>query len=356
MKLTRRKLRKLIQENLEKRIKMADDIERLGIKTLPDMGATFLADPKARYTASWDPVENYLALDAGGLERYRRGIKIGSQVKKLFAKYADKNFMDSLILAHYSTMTGIAGILRMSNRDELSCSAYIPEDFTPTSHRAGVGRYGTTGMGVVLSGHVSYMTNNQDTAATGAGNVVRKAFEPHPGHFYWKERYGDEDFEDRMELRGKEERPFAGTNRSVSSGVNKAPFIVPSTATNSLMRTLPDAGEKRHGDAYYGSRTIKGGAPPVVLDREDYLPRRDFNTYIANEALVDNWKVLAVIYNPEGDNERVYYPDDYTSGYPEEGPSVFDTLRKIGYNGPILTYQQAEKYKASLVNNYYFGK
>ena len=347
MKITRRQLRNIIQENLEKRIKMADDIERLGIEQLPGVSIEFLEAPKARYKKEIDPETGYLALDAGPMERYRQAMQPGSELKKLFAKYADKNFMDSLIITHYTqNLAGVKSVLEMSSRDELSCSAVIPEDFRPDTHRAGTGYYGTEGLGIVVSGHVSYMTNNQDHAATGKGSNIRKAFEPNPGHFYELERQLDDDFEDRMELRDKEERPFAGTNRSVSSGVNKVPFIVPSSGTNSLMRTVPDEDSvKRYRDEYYGSKTIKGGTPPVVLDKEDYLPRIDMGQHIANEALVDNWRILAIIYNPEGGSER------YGARFRKE--NIFSYLRELGYNGLILTHEQAEKYKNNLINNYY---
>ena len=182
--------------------------------------------------------------DLGGYEQrqnpagsFRKGdtsyqdiIDLGRPVKKLYNKYADRDFLNSLTTIHWTQRKGLVQILAHgSSKDELSCAAYLPGE-------AMVSTWGD--YGVVVSGYISLLANDMNDVMSGAG----KDYTEH------------------------------NPERTKSSGANKG-----------MGRTDPCH--------WYVDDLL-------VLDREDWNPRKRSGGDPRNEALVDNWKITAII-SPE---------------------------------------------------------
>ena len=151
----------------------------------------------------------------------------------------------------------LATLLKVSRRDEVSTSAYLPGELKST----GTGGYGAYGL--EIKGHISLLANNMDDVITG----------------------GITDFEKDNDVE---------SHRSKSSGKNKGvkKTYIPgaySTDANSIL----------------------------VLDKSDWNPVGAEDGVYNNEALVDNWKPVAIIVSNEesyedGDMEELEkYANEY---------------------------------------------
>ena len=169
----------------------------------------------------------------------------GRILKQAFHKHADQSFMNTLITVHWTDYVGmIKKLLEGSSKDEVSASAYLPGELKNT----GTGSYGA--FGLEIKGHISLLANDMDQIVTG------------------------------------DLRDFIGVDphRTKSSGRNKG-----------VKKTyIPDA---------YGSDKT----PILVLDRDDWNPYGAEDGITNNEALVDNWRPVAIITS----NEDSYDDDDW---------------------------------------------
>jgi hypothetical protein len=176
-------------------------------------------------------------------ERYR-----GRELKKVFAKYADRQFLNSLVTTHWKMAPEP---LESSPRDEISCAATLPGQYS-------LGwKPGRTAFGIVVKGHITLLANSMNDLTTGMGKRIAKAY----------------------------------PNRTRSSGANKG------VRTWSAPEDFVDPALAK-----------------LVLDRADWKPRiiqgwdlvtDDVMDQNWNEALVDNWQIVAYVVRAQDVQQRV---------------------------------------------------
>ena len=174
-------------------------------------------------------------------EVYRQTFKVGRKLKTLFAKHADRSFLDSLTTIHWGDSNRILDIfLNVSSRDELSTSVYLPGDVGSSTWGPGKDR----AVGLVVKGHITILSNHMNDLMSGKGEIVKTA-DP-----------------ERAKMSG------------ASKGIGRA--------------HPPEAYEKGKDPEYdFG--------PILVLDEEDWNPEISGGTHTNNEALVDNWRSVGII-------------------------------------------------------------
>ena len=93
----------------------------------------------------------------------------GRIMKKAFAKYADRSFLESLELVHWmKDKTNLFDLLQSPrNRDELSATAYLPGE------KEGKGSFGRYGL--VIKGYITLLANDMDSLMTGYSHLYKKA-------------------------------------------------------------------------------------------------------------------------------------------------------------------------------------
>jgi hypothetical protein len=103
------------------------------------------------------------------LKGYKDRASMGRIMKKAFAKHADRNFIDTLELVHWSK--DLSKIIKMlkspSSRDELSAAAYLPGEMPGNS---AFGKYG-----IVINGYITLLANDMDDLQTGYSEFYKKA-------------------------------------------------------------------------------------------------------------------------------------------------------------------------------------
>ena len=103
------------------------------------------------------------------LKGYKDRASMGRIMKKAFAKHADRNFIDTLELVHWSK--DLSKIIKMlkspSSRDELSAAAYLPGEMPGNS---AFGKYG-----IVINGYITLLANDMDALQTGYSEFYKKA-------------------------------------------------------------------------------------------------------------------------------------------------------------------------------------
>lgn len=165
----------------------------------------------------------------------------GRVLKKAFHKHADQAFMNSLTTVHWAdNPTMIKNLLKGSSKDEISTSAYLPGELKNT----GTGAYGAYGLEV--KGHISLLSNNMDAINTGSTR-------------------------DFYDLFGVEN----DAHRTASSGRNKG-----------VKKTYVPSGYARDNAI-------------IALDKSDWNPQGADDGVYNNEALVDNWRPVAIIISHE---------------------------------------------------------
>jgi hypothetical protein len=172
-------------------------------------------------------------------------------LKKLFHKYADTTFMDSLVTIHWAR-TPEEIIYFLDNyssgklyKNEISCAAYLPGQVQDSGH----GDYG-----LQIKGHISLLANDMDDINNGnMGDYLA----------------------------------HLDSERTKSSGLNK--------------------GLKKAIQPKYLDSSVIDEWKPIVLDEEDWNPRGSEIGMFGNEALVDNWKAVTLIV---GDTTFGDYPID----------------------------------------------
>jgi hypothetical protein len=168
----------------------------------------------------------------------------GKALKKAFHKHADRSFLSTLTTVHWVDYAGALNkLIKGSSKDEVSTSAYLPGELENT----GTGAMGA--IGLEIKGHISLLANNMDHIVTG----------------------GVRDFEG------------VDPHRTASSGKNKG-----------VKKTYTPSGYARDNAI-------------VVLDKSDWDPVGADDGITNNEALVDNWRPVAIITS----NEDSYDDDDW---------------------------------------------
>jgi hypothetical protein len=165
---------------------------------------------------------------------------LGRTLKKVFAKNADREFIDSLVTMHYARdMEGALKLLSGArSRDEISCTAYLPNQ-----PRFDMKSSWGAGIAIEVKGHITVLAASMGDLVTGTISHLR---------------------------------PHLGTPRTRDSGLNKG------IASNSWQRSKfldPET-------------TIAGN---LILDKEDFIGRgANAEAWGINEALVDNWKPVGM--------------------------------------------------------------
>lgn len=168
----------------------------------------------------------------------------GKVLKKAFHKHADRSFLNTLTTVHWvDYAAALDKLLKGSSRDEVSTSAYLPGELENT----GTGAMGA--IGLEIKGHISLLANNMDHINTG----------------------GVKDFEG------------VDPQRTASSGKNKG-----------VKKTYQPSGYARDNAI-------------VALDKSDWNPVGAEDGITNNEALVDNWKPVAIVTS----NEDGYDDEDW---------------------------------------------
>jgi len=211
MRLLRKYIRGLLIEDAAKRKAFAQDMRGRG-----------LGDRSVSSTSA--------AIMSG--DDYKEMIQLGRPLKQLFAKHADRAFLDSLITVHWAPMHNAANLLRsVSSRDELSASAYLPGQLDTSILSA-------YDVGVVIKGHITLLANDMDDVLSGGGQAYREV--------------------------APERAKMSGANKGVSR--------------------------------IYDPDVYEMGTAVLVFDTEDWLPAvRWSNEPHSNEALVDNWQLTGLI-------------------------------------------------------------
>jgi hypothetical protein len=116
-----------------------------------------------------DISDEYSDPDEKVLQGYKDRASMGRIMKKAFAKHADRNFIDTLEIVHWSK--DLSKIIKMlkspSNRDELSAAAYLPGEMPGIS---AFGKYG-----LVINGYITLLANDMDALQTGYSEFYKKA-------------------------------------------------------------------------------------------------------------------------------------------------------------------------------------
>jgi hypothetical protein len=223
MKLIMESWRRYLDEDLKKRKAFAQDLRAAGRED-----EEWVDDP------SRDPPEERKAA-------MKKIMAQGRDLKKAFAKNADRKFLDSLVTVHWTKKQSMIDMLlgKLSSRDELSAAAYLPS----TDVQGGAGAMGS--FGIVIKGHITLLANDMDQIYTGAGD-----------------EYTDAD-----------------PQRTKMSGANKG-------------------AQQIYEPSGYAEYKI------LVLDEEDWKPKKAFTGNMNNEALVDNWSPMALIVPADKDHSQ----------------------------------------------------
>ena len=193
--------------------------------------------------------------------------KKGRSLKKLFAQEANRAFMNSLTTVHWTQANDIWRIImnhQTLRRDELSCNAFLKP-----SDIAEVGPFGRR-WGLVVKGHISLLANDMDDIATGTGRSYKDPEQ---------------------------------AERTASSGANKG------------VLKIGYAGD-------YEKYKI------VVLDKEDWQPDTGNHGAYRNEALVDNWKIEAVIVSPKQSRKQILIEKHLEAAGMDVPVGTVDEIRK----------------------------
>lgn len=267
MKLIIEQWRKFLIEDTQKRGELAKDLEDTGRE------GKFVDVRRMTHTP----------------EMHRSAMKDvmaqGRDLKKAFAKNADREFLDSLVTIHWTDKQSMINMLlgKLNSRDELSAAAYLPE----AGVQGGEGAFND--FGIVIKGHITLLANDMDQIYTGHGSDYTKA----------------------------------DPQRTKMSGANKG-------------------AQQVYNPKEYEKYEV------LVLDQEDWKPHKSFRGSNANEALVDNWSPVALIvpghreedeWEPEmGKNTPKPSPISAHGGKDVNWVAKFEGLvKKAGLDIPVMS-------------------
>ena len=185
----------------------------------------------------------------------------GKAAKRLFAKYADRKFLDSLVTIHWTR--DLVQILTLADNlsarnDEISCNATIGT--VPSS-----GEFGNHGL--LVKGYITFLANDMDHVYSGTYHDYVPGKNKTQPPLVASDKISYDEF-DPFAPKAKLNRKEIETTRD--------------WYTNFMNQRKKTSGINKGINAY---STI----PSVVLDKEDFLQKSE------NEALVDHWKPLAII-------------------------------------------------------------
>ena len=142
--------RKYLKEDAARRRALAQDISDLEIKDQWDTEAA-----NVKYGMKPNP------------KAYKEMMVKGRAIKQLFAKHADRSFLEGLGTIHWGKMEDIMELLESgSSRDELSAMAFLPGQLKESS-------FGDVGL--IVKGHITLLANDMDELMSGEGREYRKA-------------------------------------------------------------------------------------------------------------------------------------------------------------------------------------
>lgn len=172
--------------------------------------------------------------------------EFGKKIKRLWNKYADHSwFSNNIDTIHFNEdPLALLGWPTRISKDEISCTMHLKDQEIKIPKLFGtIERFGS--YGIMVKGRVTLAVNDMEFAYTG----YRHEYDPSFGAKISKEEY---------------------LHKKVSSGINK----------------LPQSGPNIFSDNY--DVNIEH---PYVFGAEDFIPSNTTH----NEALVDNWKVVAIV-------------------------------------------------------------
>ena len=193
------------------------------------------------------------AVDIGKSKKYMhtsRDASSGREIKRMFNKHADHNFLSSLDTVHWSPGVESLEALVGRGRDELSATMTLPGGT--------FGMYPAGDFGLIVSGRITLASNDMDALYSGG--------------------YYDYVGSDDEQAAAKQQQ------RKRSSGINKLPQARQDYSGYARLadKFVADP-EKSHE---FVKRKIQ-----YVLDQETF----DTSDSKTNEALVDNWKPVGVV-------------------------------------------------------------
>ena len=142
--LFRRYVRSLLLEDEARRKQLAKDLAAAGTKER-------------------NPIPSNLTTGEEHVKLVKQARSQGRDLKKAFAKSADRAFLDSLVTVHwFNSPKTMKAFLdgSFSSKDELSASAYLPGEVK------GAGKFGD--YGILIKGHITLLANDMDQLYTGS--------------------------------------------------------------------------------------------------------------------------------------------------------------------------------------------
>ena len=196
------------------------------------------------------------------------------ELKQLWSKNVDRQFIQSLTKVHYlwrenyKKFPQLKKLLKMSKKDELSCCGFLPNQKLN----------GDLYIGVVVKGWVTF-----------AGNDMDKVWSGYHGQFVFPD--------DREKFK--------------NSGIPKRP-----------MMSIPYSGM---------SKSKRQKFHPYIFDEQTF--NKDLAQNGQNELIVDNWKPLAIMLTAEK-YDMLWYGDN--EGYPVHENQIMRAFLDIIGNLPVV--------------------
>jgi len=196
-------------------------------------------------------------------------------IKRVFAKNADYQFLNSLDTVHWTDPYSLEPLIG-KNKDELSATMTLPgENFIQAD---------TGDVGLWIKGRITLAANDQDEIFSGHMRHYGDTTDPKVRH------------------------------RDRSSGRNK----LPTKARDYSMYDAAERGNEKH-------EKLVSQKIPYVLDRSTWNPSQ---TRSYNEALVDNWKPVGIVVT---DNETIGIVSSlsYITNEQEANKELLGSMRRL---------------------------
>ena len=157
-------------------------------------------------------------------------LKAGRKMKKIFAKHADRDFLNSLVTVHWLNSSRLRKAIETPRKNEMSVAAYLPRNFESSPSYI---------VGLLIKGHITMLANEMDDLYTGYGRAVEK---------------------------------YTSQHRTKSSGVNKGVGIVYApeeyASREILVLDAEDFKQNPSNEALVDNWEIIG----IIVESEDFIP------------------------------------------------------------------------------------